>query len=177
MKKVKAIIAIFGLVLTFNMTAQVSPTNGKKVLEVKEDHEGEYLQTLTQQGFSDAVIKAMNKRLPGKLSKYGFTDISIIEVGKVPVPEGWATKLGKLSSNKSTGQAMMSVATTYSEMVAAANKMYEPEDTDGVDWRFQVNFMDNISNKMFKVRINMMSYKPLYIIKESDLVKDLASNK
>lgn len=176
MKKVKTIIAIFGLVLTFNMTAQVSPTTGKKILEVKEDHEGEYLQTVTQMGFSDVVIKAMNKRLPDKLLEFGFTDISIIEVGKVPVPEGWATKLGKFSSNKTVGQAMMSSATTYSQMVAAANKMYEPEDNDGVDWRFQVNFMDNISNKMFKVRINMMGYKPLYIIKESDLVKNLASD-
>jgi hypothetical protein len=176
MTNLKTTIAILGLILTFNLTAQVAPTTGRKVLEVKEDHEGEYLQTVNQSGFSDVVIKAMKKRLPKKLSKFGFTNISIIEVGQVPVPEGWATKLGKLNSNKSTGEAMMLSATTYSQMTAAVNKMYEPEDTDGVDWRFQVNFMDNISDKMFKVRINMMWYKPLYIIKESDLIKDLANN-
>jgi hypothetical protein len=174
MKNLKTVIAILGLILTFNLTAQIAPTSGKKILEVIEDHEGEYLQTVTQNGFSDVVIKAMTDRLPKKLLKYGFTDISITEVGKVPVPEGWATKLGKLSSNKSTGRAMMTTATTYNQMVAAANKMYEPEDNDGVDWKFQVNFTDNVSKKIFKVRINMMSYKPLYIIKESDLVKDLA---
>ncbi|MBL4939190.1 MAG: hypothetical protein JKY16_02755, partial [Lutibacter sp.] len=73
MKNLKTVIAILGLILTFNLTAQIAPTSGKKILEVIEDHEGEYLQTVTQNGFSDVVIKAMTDRLPKKLLKYGFT--------------------------------------------------------------------------------------------------------
>lgn len=176
MKNSKKIITILLLALTFSMTAQVAPTTGEKVLEVKESHEGEYLQKISQQGFSPVVIKALTERLPKKLIKYGFTDISIIEVGKVPVPEGWATKLGSLTSNKSVGQGMLQQAKTYSEIEAAVNKMYQPEDTDGVDWKFQVNFIDNISKEEFKIRINMMTYSPLYIIKTSDLVKDLSKS-
>ena len=80
---------------------------------MKEKHEGEYLQTVIQGGISDVVINAMRNRMPKKLLKYGFTDITIIEVGKVPVPEGWATKLGSLVSNKSLGKSMMETATTY----------------------------------------------------------------
>jgi hypothetical protein len=176
MKNSKKIITLLLLALTFSMSAQVAPTTGEKVLEVKESHEGEYLQKISQQGFSDVVIKALTERVPKKLIKYGFTDISIIEVGQVPVPEGWATKLGSLTSNKSVGKGMLQQAKTYSEIEAAVNKMYQPEDTDGVDWKFQVNFIDNISKEEFKIRINMMSYNPLYIIKKSDLVKDLSKS-
>lgn len=81
------------------------------------------------------------------MKKYGFVDVEILDVGKVPVPEGWATKLGKLTSNKSVGQGMLQTAKTYSEITAAVDKMYEPEDTDGVDWKFQVNIFDNISKR------------------------------
>lgn len=172
MKNLNVFITILCIALTINMSAQVAPI-GKKTLPVKENHEGEYLQTVMQRDISDVVIKAIRQRMPKKLLKYGFTDITIIQVGKVPVPEGWATKLGSLVSNKSLGIAMMETATTYRQMVAAIDKMYEPEDNDGVDWKFQVNIVDNISKETFKIRINMMSYNPMYIIKE--IVEDFCS--
>lgn len=177
MKNLKKIIVIvFCVLLTSNLVAQIAPTSGKKTLEVKENHEGEYLQTVRRGNISDVVINAITNRVPKKLLNYGFTNITVIEVGQVPIPEGWATKLGNLTSNKTTGRAMMSNAKTYSQMVAAADKMYEPEDNDGVDWKFQVNFIDNDSKEKFKLRINMMTYNPMYLIKESDLVKDLSKD-
>jgi hypothetical protein len=176
MNKLKRIAMLLVLSNAINLSAQIAPTTGEKVLEIKESHQGEYLQTVTQQGISDVVIKAITERMPKKLAKYGFTDITITEVGKVPVPEGWATKMGQITSNKSVGQSMLGQAKTYNEMVIAVNKMYEPEDTDGVDWKFQVNITDNVSKEVFKIRINMMSYNPQYIIKQSDLIKDLSQN-
>ena len=176
MNKLKRIIMLLLLSNYINLTAQIAPTTGEKVLEIKESHQGEYLQTITQQGISDVVIKAINERIPKKLAKYGFTNITVTEVGKVPVPEGWATKMGQITSNKSVGQSMLGQAKTYNEMVIAVNKMYQPEDTDGVDWKFQVNIIDNATKEVFKIRINMMSYNPQYIIKQSDLIKDLSQN-
>jgi len=88
MNKLKRIIMLLLLSNYINLTAQIAPTTGEKVLEIKESHQGEYLQTITQQGISDVVIKAINERIPKKLAKYGFTNITVTEVGKVPVPEG-----------------------------------------------------------------------------------------
>lgn len=176
MKRLKTIFMLLVLTQSFNLTAQIAPTTGEKTLEIKESHQGEYLQTVSQTGISDVVIKAITERVPKKLAKYGFTDITVTEVGKVPIPEGWATKMGQISSNKSVGQSMLGQAKTYNEMVVAVDKMYQPEDTDGVDWKFQVNITDNISKEVFKIRINMMSYNPQYIIKQSDLIKDLSQN-
>ena len=172
MISLKTAITILALILTLNLPAQEVPTSGKKMIEVKESHQGEYLQAVNNEGISKVVINAIKNRMPKKLSKYGFNDITINEIGKVPVPEGWASKLGNLTSNKSVGQSMLKTATTYNEISAAVEKMYEPEDTDNVDWKFQVNFIDNTTKKKYKLRINMMTYKPLYIIKKSDLVKD-----
>lgn len=176
MNKLKRIAMLLVLSNAINLSAQIAPTTGEKVLEIKESHQGEYLQTVIQQGISDAVIRAITERIPKKLAKYGFTDITITEVGKVPVPEGWATKMGQITSNKSVGQSMLGQAKTYNEMVIAVNKMYQPEDNDGVDWKFQVNIMDNVTKEIFKIRINMMSYNPQYIIKQSDLIKNITQN-
>jgi hypothetical protein len=176
MNKLKKIVMLLVLSQSFSLTAQIAPTTGEKVLEVKESHAGEYLQTVNRKDISDVVIKAITERVPKKLAKYGFTDITVTEVGKVPVPEGWATKMGQITSNKSVGQSMLGQAKTYNEMVIAVDKMYQPEDTDGVDWKFQVNIIDNVTKEVFKIRINMMSYNPQYIIKQSDLIKDLSQN-
>jgi hypothetical protein len=172
MIRLKTVITTLALILTINLTAQEVPTSGKKIIEVKESHQGEYLQTVTNEDFTEVVINAIKSRMPKKLSKYGFNDITITEIGKVPVPEGWASKLANLTSNKSVGESMLKTATTYNEICAAVDKMYEPEDTDNVDWKFQVNFIDNTTKERYKLRINMLTYKPLYIIKKSDLVKD-----
>jgi len=167
------IITISLLVLTFNISAQIAPTTGKKTLEVKESFKGEYLQSVYKNGLSSVVIKGITERVPTKLVNYGFTDITITEVGKVSSPENWTDDLAKasgLTTNRAKGEAMLTTANTYSEITAAVNKMYEP-DNEG-NWKFQVNFTDNISKSTYKIRINMM-YNPQYIIKESDLVKDL----
>lgn len=178
MKKTKWIIAIFVLVGTFKLTAQIAPTTGEKILEVKENYAGEYLQKVNQDGLSDVVIKALNNRIPSKLAKYGFKDITITEVGKVPSPENWTNKLSKasgLDKNRAQGEAMLKNAKTYDQISTAINKMYEPDNNEG-NWKFQVNFIDNTTKQLFKVKINMMTYAPQYIIKESDLVKDLSKN-
>ncbi|RRG24815.1 hypothetical protein DWB61_02055 [Ancylomarina euxinus] len=68
--------------MSFNSTAQVAPV-GKKTLEVKETFTNEYLKEITNIGLSSAVINALNKRVPKKLEKYGFSNIAIEEIGKV----------------------------------------------------------------------------------------------
>lgn len=174
MRNSKTIITILALVLKFTLSAQVAPTTGEKVLEVKESYTGEFLQTVNKNGLSDVVLNAITKRIPAKLSKYGFNDISIIEVGQVSSPENWTNKLAGLTSNRAKGEAMLTTAKTYSEITSAVNKMYEPDNNEG-NWKFQVNIVDNVSKKEYKIRINMM-YSPQYIIKESDLIKDFAKN-
>lgn len=170
----RTVITSLLLTLAFNLTAQVAPTTGEKVLEVKENFSGEFLQTVSKGSLSSVVVKAITERVPKKFAKYGFTDITITEVGQVPSPENWTDKLAKasgLTTNRAKGEAMLTTANTYSEIKAAVNKMYQPDNNEG-NWKFQVNLVDNISKETYKVRINM-SYNPLYIIKESDLVKDL----
>jgi hypothetical protein len=172
MKNSKSIIAALVLASSFGLNAQVAPTTGEKILEVKETYLGEYLQSIDTTSFSPAVVNAIKERVPKKLIKYGFTDIKVLKVGKVKAPISTATKMSNfVGGNKGVGSAMLSQATTYSEMVRAVDKMYE-QDTDG-DWKMQVIFLDNLTGKEFKVKIAMMSYAPQYIIKESDLVKDL----
>ena len=177
MKKLKGIITIFASVLTFTVSAQVAPVTGEKALDVKESYSGEYLQTVSKGNLSEVVVKAITERVPKKLAKYGFSDITITEVGQVPSPENWTNKLAKVSgltTNRAKGEAMLTTAKTHSEITAAINKMYEPDNNEG-NWKFQVNFIDNISKNTYKIRINIM-YNPLYIIKESDLVKDLSKS-
>lgn len=83
MKNLKSIIAILGLILSVNMVAQVAPSSGKKILEVKETIEEEYFKVVTTEGLSDALMKQLYKIMPKKLGKYGFSDIAIEEMGKV----------------------------------------------------------------------------------------------
>jgi hypothetical protein len=172
MKNSKSIITALVFVSTFGLNAQVAPTTGEKVLEVKETYLGEYLQSIDTLSFSSVVVNAIKVRVPKKLIKYGFTDIKILKVGKVKAPISTATKMSNLAGgNKAMGNLMLSQAKTYSEIVSAIDKIYEKE-YDG-DWKMQVIFLDNLTGKEFKVKIAMMSYEPKYIIKESDLIKDL----
>ena len=176
MKRIKIITTTFILLTTFNSIAQEVPTNGKKTIKVKESHVGEYLQTI-RKTLPKATLENFKKIVTKKLKKYGFTDITITEVGEVSVPEGWTTKLGKLAgNNKSIGKAQLKVAKTYDEIVAAVDKMYEADDNDGVDTKFQVNFTDNITGKSFKLRVSGLR-TPKYIIKESDLIGNIGKEK
>lgn len=175
MKRIKIFISVLIVFTTMISFAQVVPTNGKRIIKVKESHIGEYLQTV-KETLPIATVENFKKIVTKKLKKYGFTDITITVVGEVSVPEGWATKLGKLAGgNKSVGKAQLKVAKTYDQIVAAVDKMYEPEDTDGVDKKFQVNFIDNTTGKTFKLRVSGFR-SPKYIIKESDLIRDIGKN-
>jgi hypothetical protein len=177
MRRSKTIITLLAFSLSITLSAQVAPRTGEKVLEVKESYEGEFLQTVNQGNLSETVVKAIKERIPKKLDKYGFSNITILEVGQVPSPENWTNKLAKssgLTTNRAKGENMLKLATTLTEITAAINKMYEPDANEG-NWKFQVNFIDNITKETYKVRINMM-YNPLYIIKESDLIKNLSKS-
>lgn len=172
MRKLKRIIATLVLLSTFSLTAQIAPTTGEKVLEVKESYEGEYLQSIDTTSFAPAVVNAIKERVPKKLIKYGFTNITILKVGKVKAPISTATKMSNMAGgNEGVGRAMLSQAKTYSEMVNAVDRMYAKEYD--ADWKMQVIFLDNVTGKEFKLKIAMMTYAPQYIIKESDLVKNL----
>lgn len=167
MKKIRLVLLVLAVLLASNVRAQ-TPPKGKKNLKVKESYKGEYMQKVFEGDLSKVVLKAMRKRIPKKLRKYGFEDITITDIGKVLVPVSFTTKLGKIAGgNKEVGRAQLELAKTSGEIKNAVNKMYQ-KDIDG-DWKFQVNIIDNLTNEVYKIRLNL-SYNPKYIIKESDEV-------
>ncbi len=169
MKKIITLLSVF-LLANINYS-QVAPTSGKKTLEVKETYKGEYMQKVTNGGLSSVVISAMKKRIPKKLKKYGFNDITITEVGKVNTPVSKATKMSNLAGgNEGAGKAQLQVAKTSNQINAAVDRIYTEESDN--DWKFQVNFIDNETKEEFKVRLNM-SYNPKYIIKKTDTIINL----
>ncbi|MCG8763509.1 hypothetical protein G1K46_12360 [Tenacibaculum finnmarkense] len=171
MKNLKLTSTIVILFLTFNLIAQVAP-KGKKTLEVKEKYEGEYTQKVTKGDLSNVVIKALEKRVPKKLKKYGFENITILKIGKVKTPVSLATKMSNtVGGNRGAGEAQLELAKTSGEIKQAVDKMYA-KNSD-IDWKFQVNFTDNKTGKEFRVRLSTMSYKPKYIIKESAIEVNL----
>jgi|GEM_PF-1646090 len=66
--------------LSFNSFAQTAPTTGRKILEVKETHEGEYFYKINS---LPQIEEVMKKKLLKSFVKYGFRDITIKEVGAV----------------------------------------------------------------------------------------------
>ncbi|MCD0474728.1 hypothetical protein LPB87_10035 [Flavobacterium sp. EDS] len=172
MRNLKGIITVLVLTSTFGLNAQVAPTTGEKVLKVKETYLGEYLQSIDTTSFSSVVVNAIKERVPKKLIKYGFTDIKILKVGRVNAPISTATKMSNfVGGNEAVGKDMLKQAKSYSEIVRAIDKMYEPKAD--IDWKMQVIILDNLTHKEFKIKIASMTYAPQYIIKESDLVLDL----
>ncbi len=164
MKKIKLIMLLIGVLSFGSIQAQVAP-KGKKTLEVKEKYTGEYMQKVFKGDISNGVLSAMRKRIPKKLKKYGFNDVTITEVGKVLVPVSVTTKLGRIAGgNKEVGKAQLKLAKTSGSVENAVDKMFT-ENVDG-DWKFQVNLIDNETKIKYKIRLNL-SYKPIYIIKES----------
>ncbi len=160
----KNTISLLIIMLSLSLNAQTAPTTGKKVLEVKETFEGEYNQDVSTSGLSKAVISAMEKRLPKKLEKYGFTDITINEVGKVKTPKSLATKMSEAAGgNDAVGKAQLRQAETTEQIETAVDKIYA-DDAD-IDWKFQVNFTDNTTGYVYKVRLSM-TYAPKYIVKK-----------
>lgn len=164
MKKAILIALVFSLLVSQSLIAQEAP-KGKKTLEVKEKFEGEYNQEVNQKGLSDVVVNGLTTRVPKKLKKYGFDDITIVKVGKAIVPDGWAKKLGSNVSKEAVSDAYLDQAQSRGEIKRAIEMRYQEDEAD---WKFQINFIDNNTKKLFKVRLNLM-YNPKYIIKESDL--------
>ncbi len=83
----KNIITLLTSLLFINLIfSQVSPTTGKKTLEVKETYEGEYFEEVKQGDLPTATIEAMKTKFPKAFIKYGFNDITIKEVGQVNYP-------------------------------------------------------------------------------------------
>lgn len=78
----KKLLLIFLLASTITIYSQ-TPPKGSKELKVEEKIEGEYSLNVTDKGLSPAILTALNKRVPGKLKKYGFNDIKIEEIGKI----------------------------------------------------------------------------------------------
>lgn len=164
MKNLILIVSILSLLAIQSLIAQEAP-KGKKTLDVKEKFEGEYNQEVTHEGLSDVVVDALTKRVPKKLAKYGFNDITVVKVGKAIVPDGWAKKLSANVSKVDVALAELEYADGEVAIKRAIDRVYEENEDD---WKFQVNFIDNNTKKVFKVRLSLM-YSPKYIIKESDL--------
>ncbi|WP_298326211.1 hypothetical protein [uncultured Dokdonia sp.] len=171
MKRVYQCLILSLAVFAF-ANAQEAPRSGKKVLDVKESYEGEYMQNVTKGDLSTAVVNALEKRVPKKLQKYGFEKIEITKIGKVKTPTSTTRKMSDaVGGNRGAGKAQLEVAKTSKQIETAVDKIYA-ENVDN-DWKLQVNFIDLKTQKEFRVRLSIMSYNPKYIIKESDLVKDL----
>ncbi|WP_010523154.1 hypothetical protein [Aquimarina agarivorans] len=82
----KIITLLTSLLFVNSIYSQIAPTTGKKILEVKESYDGEYFEKVKQGDLPSTTIEAMKKKFPKTFIKYGFTDITIKEVGKVDFP-------------------------------------------------------------------------------------------
>ena len=169
----KKVILVLVAVLAFiTINAQEVPTNGRKTIEVKESFVGEYNQEVSD-NFSPLAKERYVKKLPKKLSKYGFTNVVVTEFGSVRVVDGWANKLSNLAgSNESIGRAQLEIAKTGSEIRRAVDKIYsgaKPAPT-----KFQANF--TCDQGTFKVRMSTFGGLK-YIIKNSDVVAIIENGK
>lgn len=142
---------VYILILSLGVTAygQVAPTQGKKVLKVTNKFENEYSLKVFKSMYA-APYNYHMKRLPKKLEKYGFTNVTITALGSVqPV----ANKKGSLS----LGIAYIQSGSTIS---TAVNKVVNDVDKS----EFQVNFTSDQGT--FKIRLSSTATGIKYIIKE-----------
>lgn len=140
---------LYTLIFAFGVSAygQVAPTGGKKVLKVTNKYENEYgLQVF--KSMYEAPYNYHMKKLPKKLEKYGFTNVTITALGSVqPV----ANKKGDLG----LGLAYLRSGSTIDTAVKKA--------LDEVDMsEFQVNFTSDQGE--FKVRLSSTATGIKYII-------------
>lgn len=146
MKKV-IIILIFSFGL--NVVAQTAPTNGKKTLTVNEKYENEYSLEVFKSMY-EAPYNYHMKKLPAKLAKYGFTNVTITALGSVqPV----ANKKGDVGLAIAKLQNGATISGAYSTAVNEVDMS-----------QFQVNFTSDQGT--FKVRLSSTATKLKYIIKE-----------
>ena len=143
--------AILILVLGFglNAVAQTAPTNGKKTLTVNEKYENEYSLEVFKSMY-EAPYNYHMKKLPAKLAKYGFTNVTITALGSVqPV----ANKKGDVGLAIAKLQNGATISGAYSTAVNEVDMS-----------QFQVNFTSDQGT--FKDRLSSTATKLKYIIKE-----------
>ena len=142
---------LYILIFSFGLTAiaQVAPTNGKKTLSVDEKFENEYSLEVFKSMY-EAPYNYHMKKLPAKLAKYGFTNVTITALGSVqPV----ANKKGDVS----LAIAKLQNGATISGAISTAVNEVDMSE-------FQVNFTSDQGT--FKVRLSSTATKLKYIIKE-----------
>lgn len=142
---------VYILILNIGVSgySQVAPTSGKKVLSVSNKYENEYRLEVFK-SFYKAPYEYHMKRLPKKLQKYGFTNVTITALGSVqPV----ANKKGSLSLGLAYVQSGATVNTAINKVVNDVDKS-----------EFQVNFTSD--QGFFKVRLSSTATGIKYIIKQ-----------
>lgn len=141
---------VYILILSIGVSgySQVAPTSGKKVLPVTNKYENEY-QLEVFKSFYKAPYEYHMKRLPKKLQKYGFTNVTITALGSVqPVPN----KKGDVG-----------LAIAYARLGANVETVVGKLDEVSMS-KFQVNFTSD--QGFFKVRLSSTATGIKYIIKE-----------
>ena len=142
---------LYILIFSFGLTsmAQVAPTNGKKTLSVNEKYDNEYSLEVFKSMF-EAPYNYHMKKLPAKLAKYGFTNVTITALGSVqPV----ANKKGDVGLAIAKLQNGATISGAYSTAVNEVDMS-----------QFQVNFTSDQGT--FKVRLSSTATKLRYIIKQ-----------
>mgnify|MGYP003638471789 FL=1 len=141
---------IYILIFSFGLTAvaQVAPTNGKKTLSVDEKFENEYSLEVFKSMY-EAPYNYHMKKLPAKLAKYGFTNVTITALGSVQPVANKKGDVGLAIAKLQNG------ATISGAISTAVNEVDMSE--------FQVNFTSDQGT--FKVRLSSTATKLKYIIK------------
>tara|TARA_R110000744_G_scaffold365945_2_gene474870 strand:- start:9 stop:449 length:441 start_codon:yes stop_codon:yes gene_type:complete len=141
---------IYILIFSFGLTtvAQVAPTTGKKVLEVTNKFDNEYSLEVFKSMYAAPYEYHMNK-LPKKLAKYGFTNVTITALGSVQPVANKKGDVGLAIAKLQNG------ATISGAISTAVNEVNMSE--------FQVNFTSDQGT--FKVRLSSTATRLKYIIK------------
>ena len=141
---------IYILIFSFGLTtvAQVAPTTGKKVLEVTNKFDNEYSLEVFKSMYAAPYEYHMNK-LPKKLAKYGFTNVTITDLGSVQPVANKKGDVGLAIAKLQNG------ATISGAISTAVNEVNMSE--------FQVNFTSDQGT--FKVRLSSTATRLKYIIK------------
>lgn len=149
MRKISTILVI--LLLSYSGVAQIAPTQGKRSLIVKTKYIKEFQQVVFE-SFSKKPKDYHLKRLPKKLSKYGFTNVEITSLGSVK------------GSQEPSLISRMNVAIAKAQVGATLSNVYNTATTKVDKTLFQVNFTSDQGE--FKVRLNVF-VNPKYIIKDT----------
>jgi len=88
MKKIFLALIIGCVILPSNIKAQNAPKNGKKILEVKESYPGEYIEEIIPGELDEVLVGRMKTNVIKKSVKYGFDNITVLDVGQVYYPSG-----------------------------------------------------------------------------------------